>query len=157
MYKLNSTLHFALVLLLPIALLGCDSGGNGGNPLDGSLSYEVDGGDALVSVTESYFYSTSDGVCQTTRSDFTVEAPVEESLGPDETNCDGVSPGDFNGVRVNVSLQSGETDLTLRLLSDGDTVDEATEPSDFGGGRGSWRLARSPTCPSSSVGPVGYR
>lgn len=87
-----------------------------------------------MSVSESYFYSTSDGVCQTTRSDFGTELPLEQDLGPDETSCDGVSPDDFDGVRVSVSLVSGSTDLTLRLLSDGEVVEEATEREDFGGG-----------------------
>lgn len=94
----------------------------------------MDGGDAVVSVTKSYFYSTSDGVCQTSRSDFAVEVPVEQSLGPDTTDCDGVSPGDYNGVRVSASLVSGSTGLTLRLLSDGETVEEASDRTDFGGG-----------------------
>lgn len=126
----------SLSLLVAAGLLavGCDSGGDGGSPLNGQLSIEIDGGDAAVSVSESYFYSTSDGVCQTTRSDFGMDLPIEQDLGPDETSCDGVSPGDFNGVRVSVSLVSGSTDLTLRLLSDGDVVEETTEREDFGGG-----------------------
>lgn len=127
--------RYIALLLFPLLLLGCDSGSNnGGSPLDGSLTLEVDGSDALVSVSESYFYTTGDGICQTSRSDVSVEVPIDQPLGPDETNCDGVNPDDFNGVRVSVSLLSGSTGLTLRLLSDGEVVEEATERENFGGG-----------------------
>lgn len=133
MYRLQRILSLALFLLLSSALLSCDSGGNGGSALDGQLSIEVEGVGAVVSVSESYFYATSDGLCQTSSSDIGTEVPIERDLGPDGTSCDGVSPDDFNGIRVSVSLLSGSTDLTLRLLSDGEVVEEASDPESFGG------------------------
>jgi hypothetical protein len=122
--------------IFPLLLLGCDSGGsNGGsgNPLDGDLSYEVDGS-AQVSITESFFYSTGDGPCQSTQSNISSSLPIEVDLAPEDVNCDGVSPSEFDGVRVTVSQLTGSMDITLRLLSDGDLVAEATEPESFGGG-----------------------
>ncbi len=126
-------LPVALLLIFPLLLLGCDSGGsNGGNPLDGDLSYEVDGS-AQVSITESFFYSTGDGPCQSTQSNVSSSLPIEVDLEPEDVNCDGVSPSEFDGVRVTVSQLTGSMDITLRLLSDGDVVTEATEPESFGG------------------------
>jgi hypothetical protein len=126
-------LPVALLFIFPLLLLGCDSSGsNGGNPLDGDLSYEVDGS-AQVSITESFFYSTGDGPCQSTQSNVSSSLPIEVDLEPEDVNCDGVSPSEFDGVRVTVSQLTGPMDVTLRLLSDGDVVTEATEPESFGG------------------------
>ena len=132
--RLLHIVSLSLLVAAGLLAIGCDSGSDGGSPLDGQLSIEVDGGDAVVSVSESYFYSTSDGLCQTSSSDIGTDVPIERDLGPDGTSCDGVSPDDFNGVRVSVSLLSGSTDLTLRLLSDGEVVEEVTDPESFGGG-----------------------
>jgi hypothetical protein len=136
MDRLHRPLPLTLLFIFPLLLLGCDSGGsNGGsgNPLDGDLSYEVDGS-AQVSITESFFYSTGDGPCQSTQSNVSSSLPIEVNLEPEDVNCDGVSPSEFDGVRVTVSQLTGSTDITLRLLSDGDLVTEATEPESFGGG-----------------------
>ena len=126
----------SLCFLLVVGLLavGCDSGGNnGGNPLDGDLSYEVEGS-AQVSITEGFFYSTGDGPCQSTQSNISSSLPIEVDLEPEGDGCEGVDPSDFEGVRVTVSQLTGPMDVTLRLLSDGDVVEEATEPESFGGG-----------------------
>jgi len=133
MNRLHRLPPLALLLIFPLLLLGCDSGGsNGGNPLDGDLSYEVDGS-AQVSITESFFYSTGDGPCQSTQSNVSSSLPIEVDLEPEDVNCDGVSLSEFDGVRVTVSQLTGPMDVTLRLLSDGDVVTEATEPESFGG------------------------
>ena len=134
-HYLNGFQVFALAIF-PLLLLGCDSGGsNGGsgNPLDGDLSYEVEGS-AQVSITESYFYSTGDGPCQSSQSNVSSSLPIEVDLEPEEVGCEGVNPSDFDGVRVTVSHLTGSMDITLRLLSDGDLVEEATEAESFGGG-----------------------
>jgi len=136
MDRLYRLLPVTLLFILPLLLLGCDRGGsNGGsgNPLDGDLSYDVDGS-AQVSITESFFYSTGDGLCQSTQSNVSSSLPIEVDLEPEDVDCDGVDPSNFNGVRVTVSQLTGSMDITLRLLSDGDLVTEATEPESFGGG-----------------------
>ena len=134
MHRLYRLSPLALLLILPLLLLGCDSSGsNGGTPLDGDLSYEVEGS-AQVSITESFFYSTGDGLCQSTQSNVSSSLPIEVDLEPEDVDCDGVDPSNFNGVRVTVSQLTGSMDITLRLLSDGDLVTEATEPESFGGG-----------------------
>jgi hypothetical protein len=133
MGRLYRLLPLPLLLILPLLLLGCDSSGsNGDNPLDGDLSYEVNGS-AQVSITESFFYSTGDGPCQSTQSNVSSSLPIKVDLEPDDVDCDGVAPSEFDGVRVTVGQLTGSMDITLRLLSDGDVVTEATEPESFGG------------------------
>ncbi len=140
---MNRSLSIRLLRIVSLALLvaagllavGCDSGGSngGGDPLDGDLSYEVEGS-AQVSITESFFYSTGDGPCQSTQSNISSSLPIEVDLEPEDVGCDGVEPSEFDGVQVTVSQLTGPMDVTLRLVSDGEVVEEATEPESFGGG-----------------------
>lgn len=145
MHLLTSTAHAARIVgsvlivgFLAIGLAACDSGGgNGGDPLDGDLTFRVEGGETgtAIAVSKSFFYDTGDGVCQSSSATTGNVVPAEGELSPDDAGtCDVDDPSNFDGVRVTVSPQIGSADLTLQLLSDGDVVDEATEPESFGGG-----------------------
>ena len=103
--RLLHIVSLSLLVATGLLAVGCDSSGsNGGsgNPLDGDLSYEVEGS-AQVSITEGFFYSTGDGPCQSTQSNISSSLPIEVDLEPEEVGCEGVNPDDFDGVRVTVS------------------------------------------------------
>lgn len=134
MISAKNTFQLLPLVLLATLLIGCDSGGNSDDPLAGNVSYQLEGGSAQVSVSESYFYSTGDGFCQATRAHTSSSLPIEVDAEPEEVNCEGVEPGNYDGVRVTVSHLTGSMDLTLTLLSDGEVIDEASEPTSFGGG-----------------------
>lgn len=98
------------------------------------LSLEVEGSSGTnVSVSTTFFYSESDGFCLSSRAGLGTSAPEvpfsQPVDPPEEVSCDS-APGDFDGVRVTVSpVGGGSPDLTVRLLSDGSSVDEASEPT----------------------------
>lgn len=130
-------LRFVPVFVLALSLLGCGLFGDEDNPLDGTLTYEADGpADAQVTVTRTYFYT--DESCKATRSD-TDRLPLEGTLDPEKTadsgstTCENVELSSFDGVRVAVTLPPtpGESPgLTLKLLSDGNVIDDATAPTE---------------------------
>lgn len=134
MIQLRPALRLLPALLLVLALSGCDSGGGGGGTSLSDLSLEVEGPSGTgVSVTTTFFYSESDGFCLSSRSGLgpnIPDAPFAQSVDPpNDVNCDS-DPGDFDGVRVSVSpVGDGSPDLTVRLLSGGDQIDEATDPT----------------------------
>lgn len=123
-------------LLLAVTLLGCDSGGGGGNgdPLSGNLTYEVDGPNgATVGVSEEYFWvQNGNPDCFASRST-NKSVPVDEELGVDNvSNCDRATD-DFDGLRVSVSPSDSDVDLTVRILSDGDVIKETSETTEQNG------------------------
>lgn len=133
MIRLRPALRLLPVLLLVLALSGCDSGGSGGTSLS-DLSLEVEGPSGTgVSVTRTFFYSEGGSSCVAIRSglgpsipDVPFNQPVDP---PSDITCDS-DPGDFDGVRVSLSpIGGGSPDLTVRLLSGGEQIDEATEPT----------------------------
>lgn len=135
MIRLRPALRLLPALLLVFALSGCDSGGGGGGGTSLSdLSLEAEGPSGTgVSVTRTFFYSEGGSPCVAIRSglgpsipDVPFSQPVDP---PSDITCDS-EPGDFDGVRVSLSpIGGGSPDLTVRLLSDGNQIDEATEPT----------------------------
>lgn len=136
MRHLRIACRLLLGLLLAATLVGCDSGGgNGGNggPLSGNLTYEVDGPDgATIGVSEQYFWvQNGNPDCFASRST-NKSVPVDEELGVDNvSNCDRATD-DFDGLRVSVTPNS-DVDLTVRILSDGDVLEETSETTEQNG------------------------
>lgn len=117
--------------------MGCDLfGGGDDNPLDGTLTYEIEGpSDAQVALARTFFYV--DEGCQISRST-TESVPSEGTLAPQApsgesgTTCSDVDLNNFDGVQVSVTFppRPGQsTSLTVRLLSDGNVEDEARTPT----------------------------
>jgi hypothetical protein len=140
MRHLQAALRLLPALLLAVTLAGCDSGGSnggGGGALSGTLTYEVDGPSGEpIGVSEEFFW-TQDGNpdCFANRST-NKSTPVEgEELSVSSvSNCDR-DPDDFDGVRITVT-PSNDVDLTVRILSDGDVVEETSETTDLDGFQG---------------------
>ena len=131
MVSLRRSLVFVSVLLLGLALLGCDSGGEGGEGLRGTVTVEVEGNsETTASWGATFFYRATDESCQTSGGE---SLPLNRTIDP--ASIEGCAPTDtdpsaFDGVRVRATVEKGPNDLTLRLLSDGKTLDEATDPEE---------------------------
>lgn len=146
MLQLHNALRLFTTLLVAVTLVGCDSGGgDGGNGLGDSVTMEVDGSsEASVSGSVTFYYNTDDGFCATggTGTAFSGSPPLEETLSPSSSGgtCppEGTEPSDFDGAQGSVSLRSGPEDITVTLLSDGNQLDQATEPNDSGTLEGFW-------------------
>lgn len=114
-------------------LTGCDSGGdNGGGPLSGDLSLQVEGpSGTTVSVSEEYFWTQNGNPeCLSARTSGGT-LPLDQDLGLSSvSNCER-DADDFDGVRVSVT--PSDIDLTIRILSDGDVVAETSETSTVNG------------------------
>lgn len=124
-------------LLLAVTLVGCDSGGGGGGGLGDEVTLKVEGSSGTsVSWSPSFAYgSGSDGCISATAStSLSGTVPIDETITPtSDGSCppDGTDASDFDGVQVNVSL-SGSDDLTVQLFSNGNKIDETSEPSQTG-------------------------
>lgn len=142
MHDLRTTLCLLPALLLAVTLLGCDSGGdNGGDPLSGNLTYEVEGPEGTsVGVSEEYFW-TGDNRCFANRST-NASVPLDDDLGVSEVStCENIDVDNFDGVRVTVTPTSGDAGLTLKVLSDGDVVEETSETTEIQGGLEVYRVS----------------
>ena len=138
MYDLRTTLFFLPALLLAFTLLGCDSGGNGGGGnLGDDVTLKVEGSsETRVSWTSTFAYGTGNDLCTSIRTGTsnTGTVPIDETITPSsDGSCppDGTDATDFDGVRVTVSI-TGSADLTVQLFSNGNKIDETTEPSQTG-------------------------
>lgn len=137
MIQLQTALRLALGCVLTLVLVGCGLFGSDDNPLDGNLTYEVEGpSEGQVFVSQTYFY-TNEG-CEASRSS-TENLPLEGTLDPEQTSEDGESTctdvelSNFDGVRVSVTFppSPGESSsITVKLYSDGDLIDDATTPTE---------------------------
>lgn len=131
----RTTLRLLLGCILTLSLAGCGLFGSDDDPLDGTLTYEVEGpSEGQISVARTYFYTGES--CKVTRSS-TERLPFEDTLTPEQdsernqSTCTDVDLNSFDGVRVSVTFPPtpGASDgLTVRLLSDGDVIDDATAP-----------------------------
>lgn len=122
-------------LLLAVTLVGCDSGGGGGGGgLGDDVTLKVEGSSGTsVSWTPSFAYGTGDEVCISATVGLGTggTVPIDETITPNpEGSCppDSTDASNFDGVQVNVTL-SGSEDLTVQLISNGNEIDETTEPS----------------------------
>lgn len=138
MHDLRTTLFLLPVLLLAFTLLGCDSGGNGGGGnLGDDVTLKVEGSsENRVSWTPTFAYGTGNDACisSSTGTGNIGEVPIDETITPSsDGSCppDGTAATDFDGVRVTVSV-TGSADLTVQLFSNGNKIDETTEPSQTG-------------------------
>lgn len=139
MYDLRTTLCLLPALLLAVTLLGCDSGGNGGGGgLGDDVTLRVEGSEGTtVTWSTSFAYNTGDGLClsATTGTGSSGTVPIDETITPSSSgSCppEGTDPTDFEGVRISVAVSGGSADLTVQLLSNGNQIDETTEPSQTG-------------------------
>jgi hypothetical protein len=133
-------------LLLALTLTACDSGGGngGGNSLGNSVTLEVEGdSEATVSWSSQFWYDQDDGFCGSSGGlELSASVPVEKSidLPSSLSGCsDDTSPEDFTGVQVAVTT-TDSPDLTVRLVSDGNTIAELEEPNGEGAQAGSYVL-----------------
>lgn len=128
-YQRLFTLPLAFALLF--ALPACDSSGDAG--IDGDLSFRLEGAEGTtVGVGENYFSTDgarSESSSVTIDGDGTIEQDLDDGHG---------------GVRVTATLGHGtdtalnrgtETSLTLSLLSNGEVIDETSEPNTEHGAR----------------------
>jgi hypothetical protein len=144
MVQLRNALRLLSVLLISVALVGCDSGGNGGGGgLGDSVTLEVEGSsDVTVSWSTTFFYNQDGGFCSTSSTGLgnSGSPPIDETIEPGSSSCtgDGTDPSDFDGVQITLSTQSSSSDLTVTLLSDGNQIDQATEPEEEGTFDGFW-------------------
>jgi len=137
MHDLRTTLCLLPALLLAVTLLGCDSGGNGGGSLGDDVTLKVEGSSGTnVNWSTTFAYDTGDGPClsSTAGTGSSGAVPIDVTITPSSSgSCppDGTEPTAFEGVRISVAT-SGSADLTVQLFSNGDKIDETTEPSQTG-------------------------
>lgn len=142
MRYLRAALRLLPGLLLAVTLVGCDSGGDGGN-LGNDVTLQVEGAsETSVSFSPSFAYGSPPEGCVsgsfTTSLDGTGNTgtvPIDETITPtsSEGDCppEGTDATDFDGARIDVTV-SGSADLTVRLLSNGNQIDETTESEQTG-------------------------
>ncbi|MFB6231975.1 MAG: hypothetical protein ABEL04_12565 [Salinibacter sp.] len=116
-----------IVGLLSVGLTACDSGGGGGNPLNGDLSVRIEGPSGLgIGYSQSLFEDTGVSVDGTN-----ITLPDDGVWTKDLSKED--LEGELVGVRIEATTSS-EEGITLQLLSDGEAFQKDTEPEQQGGG-----------------------
>jgi len=129
-----------VAFVLMISMSACDLFGSddddSGASLDGDLTFRAESNSTL-SINYNVFYFYDGGTCQSSGASGIGEAlPVEAELnGPSGTDC-ADNPGDFDGVQVTAIMNNANPDflsMTLQLRSDGEVIDEAADPENFGG------------------------
>lgn len=117
------SIHTFVIVFLMTAITGCGLFGDDDH-LDGNLTVEVEApaGTSIQFTTETWDGESYDGSSET------VSIPDSEMLEEDIEN------GNYEGVRAQVSYGfRGEPDyLVLRLLSDGEVIDETSTPEEDG-------------------------
>ena len=121
MFYNSSKNIIAILTIIVFALAGCGDDSSNADKLDGDLSFEVTGEsgiDLVISVTEATDNSAS-------------FSTVDNVTTPAEGDLD---DGDFKGYVLQASPVGlgDEPDITLKLLSDGDVVEETSSATDDG-------------------------
>ncbi len=116
-----SFLHVIIALLFAsLVLAGCSSDDDG-NPLAGDLAFQIEG---EPGVTAFMAISYSTGL------EFHGETIDFREIPEDGFYMEELDGGDFDAYQVSANPGDADVDFTLRLLSDGDVLDEASQPDE---------------------------
>lgn len=112
---------FIPIFLVAIVLTGCSD--DNGNPLAGDLSFQIEG---TPGVSAFMAISHSQGLNFEGQTIGSREIPEEGFYSED------LEGGDFDAYQISASIADSDADFTLRLISDGDILDEASEENEDG-------------------------
>lgn len=122
-WVIRYSIHTFLIVFLMTSVTGCGLFGDDDH-LDGNLTVEVEApaGTSIQFTTETWDGESYEGNSET------VSIPDSEVLEED------IEDGNYEGVRAQVSYGFGDDPdyLVLRLLSDGEEIDETSSPEEDG-------------------------
>lgn len=111
------------VSILLIALLFTACSDDDTDPLAGDLSFQIEG---EPGVSAFMAVSHSQGL------NFEGETIGSRTIPEDGFLSEDLENGDFDAYQISASIAEDDVDFTLRLISDGDILDEASEPNEDG-------------------------
>lgn len=127
MVSSRSFLQFILIVVLGVSLSACGlfgSDDDSGASLGGDLSWRVEGQEGLtVQISRGYYDGSS----------FNFSTVESADLSGGSASGD-LEDGDYTGYQLQASPYGGSSSasLTLQLLSDGDVLEETSEPNENG-------------------------
>ena len=110
---------FIALLFTSLIIIGCSD--DNGNPLAGDLAFQIEG---EPGVTAFMAISYSTGL------EFHGETIDFREIPEDGFYMEELEGGDYDAYQVSANPGDADVDFTLRLVSDGDVLDEATEPDE---------------------------